>query len=206
MPALNRNCNRSPRTYPMLASGLLWYDDDAGRPLAFKLAEAAERYRERIGYEPTACQLNPAQAQAAQQPPASAAIRRGAKRGVPLPPITLRLIPAAHLRPNYFFVGVEEGDQVRRVPGWHDDLEDLVERTPARQQSTRPLAVSARSAQSKIAAARTARPAKTAKTAKTVRARAVQLDTTASPTQAQSGPERTPTLRATTAQRRRRSA
>ena len=187
----------------MLATGLLWYDDDASRPLAYKLAEAAERYRERLGYEPTACQLNPAQAQAAQQPPASAAIRRGAKRGVPLPPITLRLIPAAHLRPNYFFVGVEEGDQVRRVPGWHDDLEDLVERTPARQQSTRPLAVSARSAPSKIAAARTARPAKTAKT---VRARAVQLDTTASPTQAQSGPEQTPTLPATTAQQRRRSA
>src|SRR5689334_19719403 len=157
MPALNRNRNHFPRTYPMLASGLLWYDDDASRPLAFKLAEAADRYRERVGYEPTACQLNPTQAQAAQQPPAPGAVRRGAKRGVPLPPITLRLIPAAHLRPNYFFVGVEEGDQLRRVAGWHDDLEDLVERTPARRQSARPPAASASPTPPKPAAARTTR-------------------------------------------------
>ncbi|HST88661.1 MAG TPA: hypothetical protein VLJ14_09800 [Ktedonobacterales bacterium] len=154
----------------MLASGLLWYDDDASRPLAFKLAEAADRYRERVGYEPTACQLNPTQAQAAQQPPAPAAIRRGAKRGVPLPPITLRLIPAAHLRPNYFFVGVEEGDQLRRVSGWHDDLEDLIDHTSVRRQSTRPPAAVARpTPPSKPAALRVARPTETATPAKTTK-------------------------------------
>ncbi len=154
----------------MLASGLLWYDDDASRPLAFKLAEAADRYRERVGYEPTACQLNPTQAQAAQQPAAPAAIRRGAKRGVPLPPITLRLIPAAHLRPNYFFVGVEEGDQLRRVSGWHDDLEDLIDHTSARRQSTRPPAAVARpTPPSKPAAMRVARPTETATPAKTTK-------------------------------------
>ncbi len=85
----------------MLILGLLWYDDDARRPVPQKIADAVSRYQERLGGLPTVCQLNPRQAAAL----ASA-------KAATLPPV--RLMPEETLRPNYFFVGIEEGDEIPR--------------------------------------------------------------------------------------------
>jgi hypothetical protein len=97
----------------MMASGLLWYDDDKHRPLASKVAEAAQRYRERVGYEPTTCQLNPTLI------PASTNVKshRGRKLGADAPAISLRLEPNEHLSPNYFYVGVLAGERPKRAIG-----------------------------------------------------------------------------------------
>src|SRR5215470_10735644 len=106
----------------MMVSGILWYDDDAHRTLDEKIAEAAQRYRERLGFEPTSCELNAVQAAAPVQ---AKAARRSAKRAEPpTPPHNLCLIPTEHLRPNYFLVGLAEGEQPRRVPGWRDPDDD----------------------------------------------------------------------------------
>ena len=43
---------------------LLWFDDDIKRPLQQKILDGVERFRERMGYEPTEVHLNPAQAKA----------------------------------------------------------------------------------------------------------------------------------------------
>ena len=43
----------------MTGIGLLWYDNSA-KDLAGKIAEAAQRYRERFGGEPNVCYVNPA--------------------------------------------------------------------------------------------------------------------------------------------------
>ncbi|HKV83875.1 MAG TPA: hypothetical protein VJN88_04925 [Ktedonobacterales bacterium] len=101
----------------MIATGLLWYDDDTRRPLAVKIADAAQRFRERIGYEPTTCQLNPALAEKA----ANDRPKRGARRSAATPPapeLAVRIEPSESLRPNYFFVGVQAGDKLKRVRGW----------------------------------------------------------------------------------------
>src|SRR5512146_2206514 len=100
----------------MISTGLLWYDDDTQRPIALKIAEAAERYRERVGLEPTTCELSPAQtalATAAKAPPA-----RRTRKTLAIPVITLRLEANDHLKPNYFLVGVAEGESPRPVRGW----------------------------------------------------------------------------------------
>lgn len=39
--------------------GLLWFDDDKGRPATEKITQAARRYRERFGHPPTICYVNP---------------------------------------------------------------------------------------------------------------------------------------------------
>ena len=80
----------------MLKAGLLWFDDDARRPLAQKIADAVARYQERLGERPSVCQVNPGQA-------ATLATGKGA------PPQPLLLVPDATLRPNYFLVGVDSG-------------------------------------------------------------------------------------------------
>jgi hypothetical protein len=95
----------------MMVSGLLWYDDDTHHPLAQKVAEAAQRYRERVGYEPTTCQLNPALIPGStQSKPQRAARKSGAAAVIPL-----RLEPNEHLRPNYFYVGVLAGERLKRA-------------------------------------------------------------------------------------------
>lgn len=110
----------------MIATGLLWYDDDTRRPLAAKIADAAQRFRERVGYEPTTCQLNPTLAQqaTAQREQPKRRSRRMAEE--PVVEVHVRLEPSESLRPNYFFVGVQEGDKLKRVRGWQspDQIED----------------------------------------------------------------------------------
>ena len=121
----------------MIAAGLLWYDDDLRRPLAIKLAEASERYRERVGYEPTTCLLNPAQIPAA--PPTSG---RGSRKKANIPAITLNLVSDEHLRPNYFFVGVGADERPKRVRGWRgnpaDEQPETMPTRRVRQPSVKP--------------------------------------------------------------------
>lgn len=81
--------------------GLMWYDDDPKKPIESKIEQAAARYREKYGQAPNACYVN---SNAGAAPTGKAA---GAQGG-------LRVIPAAAIRPNYFWVGVdstEAGEQ-----------------------------------------------------------------------------------------------
>jgi hypothetical protein len=95
----------------MMVSGLLWYDDDTHHPLAQKVAEAAQRYRERVGYEPTTCQLNPSLIPASTQSKPQRTGRKSSTAAV----IPLRLEPNEHLRPNYFYIGVLAGERLKRA-------------------------------------------------------------------------------------------
>jgi hypothetical protein len=95
----------------MMASGLLWYDDDKHRSLASKLAEAAQRYRERVGYEPTTCQLNPMLIPASTD----AKSHRARHKDMDAPAVSLRLEPNEHLCPYYFYVGVLAGERPKRA-------------------------------------------------------------------------------------------
>lgn len=92
----------------MVMAGLLWYDDDMRRPLATKILEAVERYRERVGFEPTVCQLSPEQLTALAASTSSHG-KRPRNPAIELPR-TLRLEPDEHLHPNYFMLGMGEGD------------------------------------------------------------------------------------------------
>ena len=154
----------------MIATGLLWYDDDTRHTLAQKIAEGADRFRERIGYEPTACQLNPALIPAA---PASGASSGSTRRSrIPAPTPSLRLLPDEHLRPNYFFIGVEAGDPAIPVPGWRGkdtgDEYDHASRTPSRSvkkaKSAKTAAAYRSSREAATQPASVEKPAKTATT------------------------------------------
>ncbi len=95
--------------------GLLWFDDDVRRSIQEKIAEAAQRYRERMGYEPTVCQLNPAQASALESGADRAVARpKKAQAAKPaVPPISLRLVPSDLIQPHCFLIGVGEGEEPR---------------------------------------------------------------------------------------------
>ncbi len=47
--------------------GLLWFDGDPDRPLAAKIAEATERYRQRFGAIPNLCLVHPDELPAASE-------------------------------------------------------------------------------------------------------------------------------------------
>ena len=116
----------------MIATGLLWYDDDARRPLTAKIADAAQRFRERVGYEPTTCQLSPIAAQqiAAQREQTKRRTRKPAEPAAA--ELSVALEPDDALRPNYFFVGVRPDDKLKRVRGWQSsELADLEPRRRA---------------------------------------------------------------------------
>lgn len=79
--------------------GLLWFDSDPARGVAAKAVEAARRYREKFGAVPDTCYVNQA-------------ALAGGELVVPLQPpgsAVLRLRPAANIRPNHFWIGVENG-------------------------------------------------------------------------------------------------
>jgi hypothetical protein len=69
--------------------GLLWYDDDPKKPLDIKIEQATTRFREKYGYVPNACYVNPGALPAG----------KGSK---------VRVVGARTVRPNYFWVGVDE--------------------------------------------------------------------------------------------------
>src|SRR5262245_35523931 len=93
-------------------AGLPWFDDDPGRSIQEKIAQAADRYRERTGYEPTVCELNPAQANALAAPAKPASRPKRAPQPA-LPEISLRLVASDHIQPHCFLVGIVEGDKLR---------------------------------------------------------------------------------------------
>lgn len=98
-------------------AGLLWFDDDARRPIQQKIAEAAQRYRERVGYEPTVCQLNPAQASALEKGAATAAkARRGkdAARAAAIA-VSLRLVPSDSIQPHCFLITIGADERPKRA-------------------------------------------------------------------------------------------
>ena len=67
--------------------GLLWYDADRKKSVVEKIDEGARCYAEKFGSWPNACHANPE------------VIVAGAK---------LRIVPDRHIRPNHFWLGVEE--------------------------------------------------------------------------------------------------
>src|SRR5260370_39233843 len=118
----------------MLASGLLWFDDDSRRPILVKVADAVARYRERLSHEPTVCYVNPSQAALPATPKASRDTT---------PPV--RLVPDASVRPHYFLVADEERDATAPP-------DESSARSLSHEAATRPATTATRSD------ARTARP------------------------------------------------
>lgn len=77
--------------------GLLWFDSDPAKGITAKATDAARRYQERFGVSPNTCYVN------------RAALVSG-ELVVTLPSskdAVLRLLPAANIQPNHFWVGVE---------------------------------------------------------------------------------------------------
>jgi hypothetical protein len=107
----------------MIAEGLLWFDDDARRPLVEKIANAIERYAERTGWRATVCEAHPTQVDAYQAEMTRAAQAAARKRPstkaapptVTLPP-KLRVKPNTAMLPNCFLIGIEAGETPRRAP------------------------------------------------------------------------------------------
>ncbi|HEX9037234.1 MAG TPA: hypothetical protein VF808_09620 [Ktedonobacterales bacterium] len=94
----------------MIAEGLLWYDDDPRRPFSAKMAEAAQRFSERTGWAPTACEANPLTLTERDLVPTTgrSARARAEREAEALAP-RLVVTPNPSLRPNYILVGVEVG-------------------------------------------------------------------------------------------------
>jgi hypothetical protein len=72
-----------------LTVGWLWFDNDSGRTLEEKVAQAAQKYREKFGHAPDTCCVNPA---------AMAEDERQVNG--------LRVVAVRHVLPHHFFVGV----------------------------------------------------------------------------------------------------
>jgi hypothetical protein len=70
---------------------MLWFDDDAKRPLKDKVARAVEHYKTKYGAAPTVCFVNPSMLKDAPE----------AAGGVQLRPARMVLV-------NHFWIGVGE--------------------------------------------------------------------------------------------------
>lgn len=73
-----------------MKTGLLWYDDDPRKTLEMKIEQAAARYHEKYGRVPNACYVSPSTT-------STVMVKQG-----------IRLIPARSIRPNYFWIGVDD--------------------------------------------------------------------------------------------------
>lgn len=67
--------------------GLLWYDADARRSSRTKVDEAAQRYLDKFGVYPDTCHVNP---------------------GDSLVHDVLRIVPNRWIRPNYYWIGIDD--------------------------------------------------------------------------------------------------
>ncbi|HLY32733.1 MAG TPA: hypothetical protein VKQ36_17045, partial [Ktedonobacterales bacterium] len=119
----------------MMTRGLLWFDDDARKPLPQKIAQAVMRYREREGYLPTVCEVNPQQAAlTAPQPATRVSPKRARKTSASIGTSTaagkgqfvvdtsaLRITPNPSLRPNYILIGIATGEEPVRAPEFIGD-------------------------------------------------------------------------------------
>jgi hypothetical protein len=94
--------------------GLLWFDDDPRKPLDRKIGEAAERYWQRFAVGPTACHIYRPLGEAPKAAPASQAAGERldlcllSSAGEPPRLLSLALVPSAVIRPNHFWVGVDD--------------------------------------------------------------------------------------------------
>jgi hypothetical protein len=94
--------------------GLLWFDDDPKKPLARKIGEAAERYWQRFAVAPTACHIcrppnDPRkEARAPQAAGQRLALCLPSPAGEAPRLLSLALVPSEAIRPNYFWVGVDD--------------------------------------------------------------------------------------------------
>jgi hypothetical protein len=95
-------------------TGLLWFDDDPKKPMARKIGEAAERYWQRFAVAPTACHVSRSPedgakgtqvAQVAQQ---RLALCLPSSDGEAPRLLSLALVPSGAIRPNHFWVGVDD--------------------------------------------------------------------------------------------------
>jgi hypothetical protein len=77
-----------------MQTGLLWFDSDPGRGLAAKIEEAARRYCEKFGRPPDVCYVNKK-------------TLNGTELTLSLQGTALRVMPAANVLANHFWVGVE---------------------------------------------------------------------------------------------------
>ena len=94
--------------------GLLWFDDDPRKPLARKIGEAAERYWQRFAVAPTACHIcrppddAPKETRAPQAAEQRLALCLPSSAGEAPRLLSLALVPSGAIRPNYFWVGVDD--------------------------------------------------------------------------------------------------
>src|SRR5574341_2643 len=83
--------------------GMLWYDDDAKRPLAAKVANAVEYYKNKYGAAPTVCYVHPnmlpAERASSNESALSTAEGPRVSAGVQLRPMRAVMI-------NHFWLGV----------------------------------------------------------------------------------------------------
>lgn len=73
----------------MIQQGMMWLDDTVGRSTADKIARAVVRYAQKFGHEANVCYVHPDMI-------AGYVARVG-----------IQVLPAKHVMPNYFWLGVE---------------------------------------------------------------------------------------------------
>lgn len=76
--------------------GLLWFDGDPNRPLAVKIAEATDRYKQRFGVAPNLCLVHPDELPSATEKDAQPA-------GMPA---DIRIKASKTVLPHHLLVGV----------------------------------------------------------------------------------------------------
>lgn len=117
----------------MIDSALLWFDDDFRRPFALKVSDAVTRYRERVGYEPTLCQVHPTQIPAVLRPEdLKAQSRRKSRAPEVALPEKLLIVPDQHVPMHHFLIGIQPGEAPVAVfhPMDDDDLDDDLQAQP----------------------------------------------------------------------------
>lgn len=82
--------------------GMLWFDDDARRTLAEKVARAVEHYKAKYGLAPTVCFVNP-----------------GMLRSTPAYAGGVHLRPSRNVLPNQLWIGVGDGTLPLEQGGTH---------------------------------------------------------------------------------------
>ena len=72
-----------------MKTGLLWFDNDAKRPLEIKIEQGAQRYHQKFGVWPNACLVNPA-----------ALVEKETRAD------GVRIIPTPDILPHHFLLGM----------------------------------------------------------------------------------------------------
>lgn len=73
---------------------LLWFDDTKKKTVEQKILEGVERYLERFGERPNVCVVH---------------------RGAQVPALGIEIREAEYVRPNYFWIGLEDNEPSARA-------------------------------------------------------------------------------------------